>query len=191
MGQILQQQPPISLSLSAHTTRQARSYHSYHQLFVQSSSPTSKLANHILCFQSRCKKQLVQLRRASTSNHTVAEKSSDFNHWRRKAEIKQLEGRLRILEEEAEMKKGALLESVEECKKIITDIHLHFNTIQNCMLQRELGRGGSYSNAIQIVSHHKVCSHESIPFYLFILCEAHKQLRQGKGIKNEILKQET
>ncbi|KAH6758709.1 hypothetical protein C2S51_018944 [Perilla frutescens var. frutescens] len=88
----------------------------------------------------------MQLRTTSTSNHAVAGKSSDLNHWRRKPEIKQLEERLKILEQEAEMFKGALLESVEESRKLITDAQLHFNTIQHCLLQRE---------AIQIVSHQK------------------------------------
>lgn len=83
---------------------------------------------------SRCKRQLKYY-----SNHS---------NRRREAEIKLVEGRLKILEEEAEM----LKEAVEESRKIIGDI-------QDCMLQlqREVGRGDqSYSHGMEIVSHHKV-----------------------------------
>ncbi|XP_057772792.1 uncharacterized protein LOC130992256 [Salvia miltiorrhiza] len=91
---------------------------------------------------SRSKKQLVQLRSASASNPADC---------RGKAEIKQLEGRLKVLEEEAQILKVALLESMEESRTLITDIHLHFHTIQSRLLQQQAERGESYSHSIQIV----------------------------------------
>ncbi|KAK4427972.1 hypothetical protein Salat_1566200 [Sesamum alatum] len=106
---------------------------------------------------SRCKKQLLEFR-ASTSNHMVAEKSSgivlqeDAHQWRRKAEIKQLEGRLRVLEEEVEMLKGALVESVEERAKLMNEVDEHFQTIQHCLLQRQTERGEVCDHGVRILS---------------------------------------
>ncbi|XP_020547974.1 uncharacterized protein LOC110011683 [Sesamum indicum] len=106
---------------------------------------------------SRCKKQLLEFR-ASTSNHMVAEKSSeillqeDVHRWRRKAEIEQLEARLRVLEEEAEMLKGALLESVEERAKLMNEVNEHFQTIRHCLRQKEIEKGELCGHGVRIVS---------------------------------------
>ncbi|XP_047959130.1 uncharacterized protein LOC125204499 [Salvia hispanica] len=86
---------------------------------------------------SRCKKQLVQPTSTSSSDN-----------WRGEAEIKRLEGRLKILEEEAEILKGALLESAEESRTLIGDIHLQLYTVQRHLLQRGAERGESRSHGI-------------------------------------------
>ncbi|KAG8379779.1 hypothetical protein BUALT_Bualt07G0125800 [Buddleja alternifolia] len=87
-------------------------------------------------------KQPVLESRASSSNHMAAEKSyrnlilEDGHSCSRKAEMKRLEGRLRVLEEEAEMLKGAFLESVEGRRKLMSEIYEHFETIQKRELER-------------------------------------------------------
>ncbi|CAA2987092.1 Hypothetical predicted protein [Olea europaea subsp. europaea] len=64
--------------------------------------------------------------RASTSNHTVTNISSESSFEERKLvasakEIKRLDERLRILEEEDEMLKKALMESLEERTRLKTE----------------------------------------------------------------------
>ncbi|KAI3455285.1 hypothetical protein Pfo_011948 [Paulownia fortunei] len=137
---------------------------------------------------SRCKQQLSELR-TLTSNHMAAEKSSvdllrqDVNHWRRKAEIKQLEGRLRVLEEEAEMLKGDLLESVEERTKLMTEIHEHFDSLQHYLLQRELDRGELYGHGVQIISLKK----DRRAGLLQVLCQESNPSIVNKGLRAKAL----
>lgn len=180
-----------SLSLSAHTTRQKPAYicflqgktdfitvlsAKFHCIPQQAKNmPNDQYFNE--ASTSGCNKHLLQLRRTSTSSRAVAENSSNFNHWKREPEIEQLGERLKILEEEAEMLKEALLESVEESRTMITDINLHFKTIQSCLLQRGPDRVESNSHGNQIV---KV----QLCIYLFTFSlpfEAHKRQRQGEG----------
>lgn len=95
---------------------------------------------------SRCKKQSRTSKEAEKLSVDLFQE--DVKSRKRKAEIKQLEGRLRVLEEEAEMLKGALLESVEENKKLITEIRHHFKTINRRLLQREVEREELYSQIV-------------------------------------------
>lgn len=94
---------------------------------------------------SRCEKQSLELR-ASTSNRMAAHIS----------ELKQVESRLRVLEEEALTLKEALLESVEERAKLMSEIYEDFDTtIRHCLMQRgEANKGELYGHRFQIG---KVC----------------------------------
>ncbi|KAL3633080.1 hypothetical protein CASFOL_026064 [Castilleja foliolosa] len=58
---------------------------------------------------------------------------------RKKAEIIQLQGRLRVLEEEAEMLKEALFESMKERTELKTEINQHFSTLQHYLKSKRAG----------------------------------------------------
>ncbi|KAL6584847.1 hypothetical protein OROMI_004136 [Orobanche minor] len=86
---------------------------------------------------SRCKKLLIESR-PSSSNHDMADDrsygsmfSEDVNGSSRAAAVGQLGERLRVLEEEGEMLKAALFQSVEERTELISDINEHFNSLQH------------------------------------------------------------
>ncbi|PIN14352.1 hypothetical protein CDL12_12929 [Handroanthus impetiginosus] len=135
----------------------------------------------------RCKKQLKE-RGDSTSNHVVGEKPSknlceEDASWRRKTEIKWLEGRLRVLEEEVQMLKGALLKGVEERTKMMNEIHEDFKTIQHCLLQREIERGKSYARELPIVS----LSKDKKAGLLHVLCQESNPSLVNRGLRANAL----
>ncbi|KAL7139907.1 hypothetical protein ABFS83_09G084800 [Erythranthe nasuta] len=63
---------------------------------------------------------------SSTSTHVTVKASSNLFA----EDLKRLERRLRVLEEESEMFKEALSESVEERSKLMCEIYEYFNSIQ-------------------------------------------------------------
>ncbi|KAL1551357.1 hypothetical protein AAHA92_19211 [Salvia divinorum] len=124
---------------------------------------------------SRCKKQLVQLMSTSSSNSRRGE-----------GEIKRLEGRLKILEEEAEVLKGALLESAEESRTLIGDIHLQLCTIQRHLSQRGTERGEPRSHGIQ-----RVKERERRAGLLQILYQEANPFVVNKGSRTKVLLQDS
>ncbi|KAG6426059.1 hypothetical protein SASPL_110273 [Salvia splendens] len=113
---------------------------SLHQEYISPHPTTHETDMPNEASTSRCKKQSVQPTSTSSSSNRRGE-----------AVIKRLEGRLKILEEEAEILKGALLESAEESRTLIGDIHLQLYTIQCHLLQRGAERGELRSHVTQRV----------------------------------------
>ncbi|CAA0827356.1 Unknown protein [Striga hermonthica] len=95
---------------------------------------------------STCRKHLLEPK-ASTSNHTSANEE-DANEPSRKAEIENIEERLRALEEEGEVLKGAFLESLEERAKLVTELNDRFNSLT----QRGSNSEALPGRSVQIIS---------------------------------------
>ncbi|KAL7099658.1 hypothetical protein ACP275_09G098900 [Erythranthe tilingii] len=76
---------------------------------------------------SRDQSRVLEAGGSSTSTHVTVVKASSNQFTE---ELKRLERRLRDLEEEFEMLKEALSESVEERAKLMSEIYEHFNSIQ-------------------------------------------------------------
>ncbi|KAK6120476.1 hypothetical protein DH2020_045786 [Rehmannia glutinosa] len=133
---------------------------------------------------STCKQQLLELR-ASTSNHSSANLSrhDDVYSWRRKADIIQLEGRLSVLEEEGEMLKGALFESMDQRRKLMTEINEQFDNIQHCLFQREVNRGELYGHGVQIITLLK----DRRAGLLQVLCQESNPSIVNKGLRAKAL----
>ncbi|KAL2554901.1 uncharacterized protein Fot_08520 [Forsythia ovata] len=115
---------------------------------------------------SRNKKNPLELM-ASTSNHMVTEISSQNSF----EEIKHIDERLRILEEEAEMLKKTLMESLEERTRLMTQIYKYFETLQLCLVQGEQEMGVTSKDGVMMIKPLKdrrvgllqVLCHESNP----------------------------
>ncbi|XP_022852009.1 uncharacterized protein LOC111373677 [Olea europaea var. sylvestris] len=94
--------------------------------------------------------------RASTSNHTVTDISSESSFEERKLvasakEIKRLDERLRILEEEDEMLKKALMESLEERTRLKTEVYQYIETLQLCHVKGAQEMGEVSMDGINII----------------------------------------
>lgn len=87
------------------------------------------------------------------SNHVTRRTLSQNLFQRSKmAEIKRLEGRLRVLEDEAEVLREVFLESLEGRAKLMAEINEKFENIQHCLMLKQQQREDRCSNGDQIFS---------------------------------------
>lgn len=84
------------------------------------------------------------------------------------SEAEDLNTRLEILEEESQIMKQALLETIAERKKLVNEIYKLFETLRYTLLPKDQEDGHTFSSGSLIIKPCKVCQFE--PWFNFCFC---------------------
>ncbi|KZV54827.1 hypothetical protein F511_40062 [Dorcoceras hygrometricum] len=109
------------------------------------------------------------------------------------AEMKRFEGRLRVLEEEAEVLRGVFLEGLEGRAKLMAEIYEKLESIQHCFNLKQQQREDRCSNGDQVISPLKSvigdvdCVQGGRAGLLHVLCQEPNPSLVNRGLKAKAL----